>query len=67
MCTFNGSSLILDNVPVTAVFTDACDTAAGGYYDGDWFNCNWSVYCRDSGCSHQFKRIGGSSGQINEC
>ena len=36
MCTFNGSSLILDNVPVTAVFTDACDTAAGGYYDGNW-------------------------------
>ena len=29
MCSFNGASLILDNVPVTAVYTDSCDTAAG--------------------------------------
>ena len=47
ICSFNGSSLILDNIPDTAVFTDACDTAAGGYYEGDWFYCNWSVDCPD--------------------
>lgn len=47
MNSFNGSSLILDNVPSTIVYTDACDTAAGGYSecDGDWFYCNWSVDC----------------------
>ena len=29
MCLFNGALVILDNVPVTAVYTDACDKAAG--------------------------------------
>ena len=29
MCSFNGASVILDNVPVTAVYTDACGAAAG--------------------------------------
>ena len=29
MCTFNGLFLNLNNVPVTPVFRDACDTAAG--------------------------------------
>ena len=35
------------DIPDTAVFTDACNTAAGGYYEGDWFYCNWSVDCPD--------------------
>ena len=47
MDSFNGSSLIVDNVPCTIVYTDACDTAAGGYSecDGDWFYCNWAADC----------------------
>ena len=43
MYSFNGSALILDDVPKTIVYTDACDQAGGGHCDGDWFYCNWSV------------------------
>ena len=41
MSSFNGCSLILDNVPVTMVYTDACETAGGSYCEGDWLYCNW--------------------------
>ena len=40
--TFNGKSVILDEVPIEAVFTDACDEAAGGVFGRDWFYFNWS-------------------------
>ena len=43
MSSFNGTSLILDSVSITTVYTDACDAAAGGYCEGDWFYCNWST------------------------
>ena len=43
MYSFNGSALILDDVPKTIVYTDACDQAGGGHCEGDWFYCNWSV------------------------
>ena len=40
--TFNGRSLLLDTIPLEWAFTDACDEAAGGYFEGDWFYYNWS-------------------------
>jgi len=42
MDSFNGSSLSVDTVPCTFVYTDACDIAAGGYSecDKDWVYCN---------------------------
>ena len=43
MDSFNRSPLSVDNVPCTIVYyTDACDTAAGGYSecDGGWIYCN---------------------------
>ena len=43
MYSFKGSALILDDVPKTIVYTDACDQAGGGHCEGDWFYCNWSV------------------------
>ena len=48
MSSFNGTALILDDMPITSVCTDACNIAAGGYYGGgetslpDWFHCNWA-------------------------
>ena len=27
--------------PIQSVFTDSCSLAAGGFFDGDWFNLNW--------------------------
>lgn len=41
MASFNGKSTILDKMPIKSVFTDSCNLAAGGYYEGDWFYCNW--------------------------
>ena len=43
MSSFNGSSLILDSVPITTVYTDAFDAVAGGYCESDWLYCNWST------------------------
>ena len=43
MATFNGRSMLLDHQPITSVFTDSCDMAAGGIYNGDWFYLNWEL------------------------
>ena len=40
MATFNGKSMLLDHQPIQSVFTDSCNLAAGGMFDGDWFYCN---------------------------
>ena len=39
--TFNGKAMILDHIPITTVYTDACKTGAGGLFDQDWFYVNW--------------------------
>ena len=43
MASFNGRSLLLDHQPITSVFTDSCDVAAGGTFEGDWFYLNWEL------------------------
>ena len=40
METFNGKSMPLDHKPITSVFIDSCDLAAGGIFNGDWFYLN---------------------------
>lgn len=40
--TFNGKSLLLDKVPVTSLYTDACNEGAGGHWGSSWFYTNWS-------------------------
>ena len=40
--TFKGKSLLLDKIPLEWAFTDACDEAAGGYFECDWFYYNWA-------------------------
>ena len=37
MANFNGKSMLLDKIPVKSVFTDSCNLAAGGFFEGDWF------------------------------
>ncbi|VDI83885.1 Hypothetical predicted protein [Mytilus galloprovincialis] len=39
MATFNGKSILLNTNPVTSVYTDACNTGAGGFFGTDWFLC----------------------------
>ena len=41
MSTFNGKSLLLKNMPITSVVTDACKSGAGGVFQNDWFYVNW--------------------------
>lgn len=48
MVHFNGKSLLLDKVPVTAVYTDACSIGAGGHWGHSWFYLNWEVDCPDA-------------------
>lgn len=48
MVHFNGKSLLLDKVPVTAVYTDACSAGAGGHWGHSWFYLNWEVDCPDA-------------------
>ena len=43
MHSFNGMSFIINKGPDVIVHTDACDVGAGGYCEGDYFYCNWSV------------------------
>ncbi|MES9970252.1 MAG: reverse transcriptase domain-containing protein [Candidatus Thiodiazotropha sp.] len=43
LATFNGRSMLLDKQPIQSVFTDSCNLAAGGVYDGDWFYLNWEL------------------------
>ena len=45
MASFNGRSLLLDHQPITSIFTDSCDVAAGGTFEGDWFYLNWELDC----------------------
>ena len=52
MSIFNGCSLIWDALPVTSLFTDACNVGAGAYYEGDWFYCNWSADCPELDNDH---------------
>lgn len=43
MSTFNGKSIILDNLPITSVATDACTVGGGGIFESDWFYVNWEM------------------------
>lgn len=43
MSTFNGKSMLLDKKPIDSVFTDSCNSAAGGVYQGDWYYLNWDL------------------------
>ena len=43
MHQFNGVAAVLDRTPITCVYTDACDKAAGGYFLGDWFYVNFEL------------------------
>lgn len=52
MNSFNGSSLILDDMPVTSVCTDACNVAAGGHFCGDWFYSSWEADWPDMQDAH---------------
>ena len=38
---FNGKSVVLDNKPITCVYTDACNTGGGAVFGSDWVYCNW--------------------------
>ena len=56
--TFNSKSILLDHQPITSVFTESCDLAAGGIFNVDWFYLNWElVSCEKT--SHQLQ--GGTS------
>lgn len=50
--TFNGTRLIQDPKPITSIQTDACNTGAGGYYDGDYFYVNWQIDTPLFECAH---------------
>ena len=43
MHSFNGMSLIINKGQYVIVHTDACDVGAGGYCEGHYFYCNWSI------------------------
>ena len=45
METFSGKSMLLDHQPMTSVFTESWELAAGGIYNGDWFYLNWELDC----------------------
>ena len=38
---FNGKSVLLDEKPITCVYTDACNTGSGAVFGSDWVYCNW--------------------------
>jgi len=40
---FNGKCNFLDDRPVTSLETDACSSAVGAFYEGDWFYSNLVV------------------------
>ncbi|XP_057312267.1 uncharacterized protein LOC130653768 [Hydractinia symbiolongicarpus] len=50
--TFNGQCDFHDKRPVTALQTDACSSAVGGFYLGDWFYSNLLVYSPSLSCLH---------------
>ena len=35
MANFSGKSMLLDTIPVKSAFTDSCNLAAGGFFEGD--------------------------------
>ncbi|CAC5380816.1 unnamed protein product [Mytilus coruscus] len=39
--TFNGKSLILEKIPLSSLYTDACKERGGGFFGCDWFYTNW--------------------------
>jgi hypothetical protein len=43
METFNGKSVILQDLPISAVYTDACTEGSGGFWGDFWFYCNWDL------------------------
>jgi hypothetical protein len=43
METFNGKSVILQDSPISAVYTDACTEGSGGFWGDFWFYCNWGI------------------------
>ncbi|XP_021363407.1 uncharacterized protein LOC110456774 [Mizuhopecten yessoensis] len=43
MPQFNGKSLLLESMPVSALYTDACNEGAGGHWGDSWFYCNWKM------------------------
>lgn len=50
--TFNGQCDFHDKRPVTALQTDACSSAVGGFYLGDWFYSNLLVDSPSLSCLH---------------
>lgn len=52
MSTFNGKSLLLDSLPLGAVYTDACQEGGGGHWGENWFYLNWSLDCPAFSDSH---------------
>ena len=43
MASFNGRSVILDDRPLSAVYTDACVEGGGGHWGQNWFYVNWKL------------------------
>ena len=41
--SFNGKSFILEDRPVSAVYTDACTEGGGGHWGSNWFYVNWDI------------------------
>ena len=43
LSVFNGKRMFLDNIPVVDVETDDCFEAAGGFFQGNWFNYHFGA------------------------
>lgn len=43
MDTFNGTVSFLDRRPIKNIWTDACNSGGGGFYQGDYFYVNWNA------------------------
>lgn len=40
MTSLNGWFILLDQLPIFSVFTNSCELAGGGVFNGDWFYVN---------------------------
>ena len=43
MSTFNCKSIILNDKPISAIYTDACTEGGGGHWGDNWFYVNWRL------------------------
>lgn len=43
MQVFNGKSLLLQDHPIQSILTDASNSGAGCFFEGDWMYINWQV------------------------